>query len=57
MADVVLGGTLRFMLLFKMIEPRPAFSAYVERLASRPAHQRADARNAAIRDAHGLNRG
>jgi glutathione S-transferase len=57
MADVVLGGTLRFMLMFKMIEPRPVFSAYVDRLTSRPAFQRADARNAAIRDERGLNRG
>jgi glutathione S-transferase len=49
MADVVLGGTVRYMLAFKMIEPRPAFTAYAERLASRPALQRAEARNAAIR--------
>ncbi|MBK6697178.1 MAG: glutathione S-transferase family protein [Myxococcales bacterium] len=56
MADVIFGGTLRYMLMFKMIEPRPAFTAYAERLAARPALQRADARNAAVREAHGLKR-
>src|SRR5262249_10522859 len=28
MADVIFGGTLGFMLAFKMIESRPAFTAY-----------------------------
>lgn len=56
MADVVFGGAIRFMLLSKMIEARPAFTAYAERLAKRPAAQRADAKNAAIRAEHGLNR-
>ncbi len=56
MADVVFGGTLRFMLQFKMIEPSPALSAYVDRLDQRPALQRADARNAAVREEHGLNK-
>jgi glutathione S-transferase len=55
MADVVFGGTLRYMLAFKIIEPRPAFSAYVDRLTARPAYQRSDARNAEVRQAHGLN--
>jgi len=55
MADVIFGGTLRYMLLVKMLEPTPTFSAYSERLAARPALKRADARNAAIRDEHGLN--
>jgi glutathione S-transferase len=54
MADIVFGGTLRYMLLFKMIDPRPAFTAYAERLAKRPALQRAQAKNDAIRDEHGL---
>jgi glutathione S-transferase len=57
MADVVFGGTLRYMLGFKMMEPRPAFTAYADRLAARPALQRAEARNAAIREERGLNRG
>lgn len=56
MADVVFGGTVRFMLQFKMLEPSPALSAYVDRLNQRPALQRADARNAAVRDEHGLNK-
>ena len=56
MADVVFGATLRFMLMFKMIEPRPAFTAYAERQMSRPAFQRSEARNAEVRDAHGLKR-
>lgn len=42
MADAVLGGTLRYMLMFKMIEPREVFTAYVARLAERPALIRAD---------------
>jgi glutathione S-transferase len=54
MADVVFGGTLRFMLSFKLIEPRPSFTAYAERLAHRPALQRAEARHAAQRTALGL---
>jgi glutathione S-transferase len=57
MADVVFGGTLRYMLGFKMMEPRPAFTAYADRLGARPALQRAEARNAAIREERGLNRG
>lgn len=56
MADVVFGGTVRFMLQFKMIEPTGALSAYVDRLNQRPALQRADARNAAVREEHGLNK-
>jgi glutathione S-transferase len=56
MADMIFGGTLRYMLLFKMIEPSPAFTAYSERLTARPAYQRADARNNAIIKEHGLGR-
>lgn len=52
MADVILGGTLHYMLSFKMIEPRPVFSSYCERLAARPARQRAEARNEAVRKEH-----
>jgi glutathione S-transferase len=54
MADLIFGGTLRFMLAFKTIEARPVFTAYAERLAQRPALQRAEARNAAERTALGL---
>jgi len=56
MADVIFGGTLRYMLTFKLIEARPSFAAYIERLQARPALQRTDARNAASRAEHGLNR-
>ncbi|MEZ4400803.1 MAG: glutathione S-transferase family protein [Kofleriaceae bacterium] len=54
MADVIFGGTLRYMLMFKMIEPRPALQAYADRLAARPALQRAEAANRASAAAHGL---
>jgi glutathione S-transferase len=56
MADTIFGGTLRFMLNFEMIDPRPAFTAYAERLAARPALQRAEARNAAVMAEHGITR-
>jgi len=54
MADVVFGGTLRFMLQFGMIEKDPLFVSYVDRLGARPALQRADAKNEAIRKEKGL---
>jgi glutathione S-transferase len=54
MVDMVLGGTLRFMLRFNMIEHRPAFLSYMERLNARPALQRADAINALEVETHGL---
>ncbi len=55
MADVIFGGTVRYMLRFQMLEPRPAFTAYSERLGARPALQRAEARNLAIAKERGLN--
>ena len=54
MADVVFGGTLRFMIAFKQIEPTPVFADYVRRLDARPAFQRAEAKNAAMRQSLGL---
>ncbi len=54
MADCVVGGTLRYMVMFKLIEPRPLFTRYIERITARPAWQRAEAKNAAVREAHGL---
>lgn len=54
MADVVFGGLLRFLIGFKQIETTPVFSAYIERLDARPAFQRAEARNAAMRKELGL---
>ncbi|CAN5309792.1 glutathione S-transferase family protein [soil metagenome] len=55
MADVVFGGTLRFMLAFKMVDARESFASYAARLADRPAFQRAEARNNQIVEEHGLN--
>jgi glutathione S-transferase len=54
MADAIFGGTLRSMLQFKMIEPRPTFTAYAERLSARPASLAAQAKNAAQIAAQGL---
>jgi glutathione S-transferase len=54
MADCVFGGTVRFMLRFKMIEGTPALNEYAARLEERPAAKRADARNMAIAKEHGL---
>jgi len=47
-------GAVRYLLRFKLIEATPTFSGYAERLAARPAAQRADAKNAAIAKEHGL---
>jgi hypothetical protein len=38
----------------KMLDPRPAFTAYIERLNARPALQRADKRNDVVRAEHDL---
>lgn len=54
MADVVFGGTLRFMTRFKMIDSTPQLAAYIGRLDARPAYQRSEERNAAVRAEHGL---
>jgi glutathione S-transferase len=40
-ADVVVGGTMLFMLQFKLLTPKAMFTAYTERLAARPAYKRA----------------
>jgi glutathione S-transferase len=42
-ADVVIGSTLRWGLLFKLLPERPEFVAYTGRLAARPALQRSEA--------------
>ena len=42
-ADVVIGSTLRWGLMFKLLPERPEFVAYTGRLAARPALQRAEA--------------
>jgi glutathione S-transferase len=54
MADCIFGGAVRYLLRFKLIEATPRFTAYADRLAARPAAQRADAKNAAIAKEHGL---
>jgi glutathione S-transferase len=54
MADVVFGGTLRYMTQFKLLSPSPVVKAYLDRLDARPALQRADARNAAVVAERGL---
>ena len=46
-ADVLLGGGLYFMLMFKMANETPVLKAYCERLTSRPAFKRAMERDAA----------
>jgi len=56
MADVIFGGTLRYMLRVNLLEPSPRIAAYGERLAARPALQRAEARNAAVIEERGLSR-
>jgi glutathione S-transferase len=40
-ADVYLGSALGFGMQFGMIEKRPAFERYCQRLGARPAAQRA----------------
>ncbi len=54
MADCIFGGAIRYLLRFKLLDATPTFTAYAERLAARPAAQRADAKNAAIAKEHGL---
>jgi len=56
MADCIFGGTVRYMLGFKLLEPRPALAAYAARLGKRPALERAEARNAAVVKERGLER-
>lgn len=54
MADVLVGSSLRWMLRFNMIDARPSFVAYTERLGERPALIASEARNAAVRTELGL---
>jgi glutathione S-transferase len=42
-ADVVIGSTLRWGLMFKLLPERPEFAAYVGRINERAALKRADA--------------
>jgi glutathione S-transferase len=54
MADVILGGTLRFMTMVSMMKPTPEIAAYLEKINARPALQRADEKNRAVMKEHGL---
>jgi glutathione S-transferase len=56
MADIIFGGTVRYMLQFGMLETRPSFEAYVARLNARPANERAQAINGAIIAERGLGK-
>jgi glutathione S-transferase len=44
-ADVVIGSTLRFGMLFKLLPEQPEFTAYTGRLAQRPALLRSEAKD------------
>jgi glutathione S-transferase len=44
--DVVIGGSLAFMLQVKITAPTPVFTAYVDRLTARPAYKAAQAKDA-----------
>jgi len=57
MADVVFGGTLRWMTMFGMLDKRPEYMAYVERLQERPAYVRSQEINDRIIEERGLTRG
>jgi glutathione S-transferase len=39
-ADVYIGSQIGFGMMTKTLEPRPAFTGYVERLSQRPAYKR-----------------
>jgi glutathione S-transferase len=47
-ADVVIGSTLRWGMMFKLIPGRPEFVAYTARFAERPALARAGEKDAAL---------
>lgn len=47
-ADVYVGSMIDFMLTFKLLDPRPAFDAYLAPLQNRPAYLRAKAIDAAL---------
>ena len=47
-ADVVVGSAVRWGTMFKIFPERDAFKPYIERLAARPALQRAEAKDKAL---------
>ncbi len=50
-ADIMVGSIVRFGIAMKLLPPRDEFAGYVERLAQRPAFQRALASDLASRTA------
>ncbi|MCA9570067.1 MAG: glutathione S-transferase family protein [Myxococcales bacterium] len=54
MADVCFGGTVGYMTSFDMMDQRPSFMAYVERLKAREARLRSDAINNRIIAEHNV---
>jgi glutathione S-transferase len=40
-ADLFVGAMVNFMLNFKLLDPRPVFTDYAQRMTDRPAHRRA----------------
>ena len=42
-ADVYIGSQINFGMMTKVLEPRPSFTAYAERISQRPAFKRFDA--------------
>ncbi len=57
MADIVFGGTIRWMTRFDMLDKRPEYLAYVERLSARPACVKGQEINDRIVEERGLKRG
>lgn len=53
-ADIIFGGTVRFMMMVGGLKGTPALEAYVKRLGERPALKRADDKNGAVMKEHGL---
>lgn len=54
MADCLLGGTISFMLQFKMIEPSAELTTYAAALDARPAKQRAQEINERVVEERGI---
>ena len=54
MADVIVGGTVRFMLQFNMLDRSDALGAYAERLEGRPALKTANMKNSEVMKERGL---
>lgn len=54
MADCVFGGLMDYMLKFKMLESRKAFTDYVALIQERPAYKKAQAKNAEVMKEHDL---